>query len=333
MDTKRAPYNTIAQYTEEIKVKVKICKVGLTVDQLESSSHERNVAGLRVFTRYFSARTSTYYPLIGIQIARGGIIIPNYLESWIIMSILVACPLIAIFALALAGSFREATGFDPVESSAAIAAILVFAGEAYFKTREYQIDWGLIVQRRKIAFKLDEYTARDLGVTFDILMNWIWYNRDSYSNMLLEESTCYLLTEREKTGKTDVPEGLEMDELLYVGLIALWIEDESLKHPQRHHIGVEILPDTTTDLGEERVCYLTTISFNIGAHTTETVIPDGWYARPGVRIGWLFSGGRRPTLYSGADGKKKLVSNSTVRKPRKKHTCKCLQASNEDSDG
>lgn len=151
MDTKIAPYNTIAQYTEEMKVKVKICKVGLTVDQMESSHLERNVAGFRVFTRYFSARTSTFYHLVDIQIARGGIIIPNYIESWIIMSILVVCPLIAIFALALDRSFRDATGFDPVESSVAIAAILVFAGVAYFKTREYSIDWGMIVQRRKVA--------------------------------------------------------------------------------------------------------------------------------------------------------------------------------------
>lgn len=71
-------------------------------------------------------------------------------------------------------------------------------------------------------------------------MNWIWYNRDSYSNIPSEESTCYLLTEREKTGKIDVPGGLDMDELLYVGLIAMWVEDKSLKYPERRHIGVEV---------------------------------------------------------------------------------------------
>jgi hypothetical protein len=317
METKRVSYDQLDKFNDDIEVKVKICKVGLTVDQLESSSHERNVASLRVFTRYFSARTSTYYPLLGIEIDRGGIVIPNYLESYIIMFILVTLPLIAVCALAIAESFRDATGFTPVESSAAVAAILVFAGEAYFKTREYEIDWGLVVQRQKIAFKLDEYTARDLGVTFDVLMNWIWYNKDSYSDMLSEATTCYLLTDREKTGKTDVPGGLYKDELLYVGLNALWIKDENLREPRRQHIGVEVLPDNTKDYGEDRLCYLTSVSYNGGVHITDTLIPKGWYAWPCTGIAWTFSGASLHVPRSKSkDGTYLADKKSTALKPR-----------------
>jgi hypothetical protein len=39
---------------------------------MQSLSLERNVADIGVFTRYFSARTRAYSPLLGIRNSRGG---------------------------------------------------------------------------------------------------------------------------------------------------------------------------------------------------------------------------------------------------------------------
>lgn len=284
------PYYKVDQHAMEQDAIVKVCKVGLTIDQLESPSIERNVSGIRVFTRYFSCRTHAYHHLSGLYISRGGIIIPAVLESYCIMFILISLPLTALCALAVAQSFRNATAFTPVESSAALAAILVFAIQAYFMTRDYELDWGLVVQRKKITFTLDEVTARDLGITFDVLMNWIWYNRESYAIILANDTTCYLLTDEDKSGKTDVPHGLWHSELLYVGLQAMWVEDENGQRPQRQHVAVSILPDSAKEEAEERQCYLATISYVSGVHITRTKLPQGWYASPCMALGWTFSG-------------------------------------------
>lgn len=113
-------------------------------------------------------------------------------------------------------------------------------------------------------------TARDLGITFDVLMNWIWYKKEIYARILSNTTTCYLLTKEAKTGKTDVPNGLWHCELLYIGLQAMCVEDENGENQQRQQAAVLVLPDSVNGVPDKRQCYRTTISYDSGLHITNT---------------------------------------------------------------
>jgi len=92
---------------------------------------------------------------------------------------------------------------------------------------------------------MDKKNARDLQITFDILMNYIWYKKRFTQTIRLDTTTCYLLIKKPKTWITDVLNGAD---------------DENGENQQSKEAAVLVLPDSVNGVPDKRQLYLTTIS-------------------------------------------------------------------------